>query len=189
MAPPLGIYVEGVPQDLEILAKHDAATANPAQRGPHVSSPNVSAVTFQDTPGEQRSIFCIMHANDCSAMETQAFLYEHVSKGSPTPSTHTIDPVEERTWKQLRRILLESLGRWILSAALYAGYIIATTTWTKKGPVDERSKQIYNTITTGLSIALALNTASTFKEMALNLRWPILHAQKRNLNEVKASSL
>jgi hypothetical protein len=43
---------------------------------------------------------------------------------------------------------------------------------------------MYNTVTTAISIALGLNIASAFKDMALNMRWPILSARKRNLDEV-----
>lgn len=61
---------------------------------------------------------------------------------------------------------------------------MATKVWVNKGAIDEKHKKIYNTITTGLSLALGLNIASAFKDMALNMRWPILAARKRSLREL-----
>jgi hypothetical protein len=80
--------------------------------------------------------------------------------------------------------LIGSSFRWGITVALCTAYILVTILWNNKGPVDENSKKIYNTITTGISIALGLNIASAFKDMALNMRWPILSHQKRSLKEV-----
>lgn len=46
---------------------------------------------------------------------------------------------------------------------------------------------MYNAITTAISIALGLNLMSAFKDLALNMRWPVLSAKKRNLVEVRTS--
>lgn len=62
--------------------------------------------------------------------------------------------------------------------------MLATILWQRKNAISESQKKMYNTITTGISIALGLNIASAFKDMALNMRWPILAARKRNLVEV-----
>ena len=43
---------------------------------------------------------------------------------------------------------------------------------------------MYNALTTAISIALGLNLMSAFKDLALNMRWPVLSAKKRNLVEV-----
>ena len=48
---------------------------------------------------------------------------------------------------------------------------------------------MYNALTTGISIALGLNIASAFRDMALNMRWPILSGRKRNLVEVSRFEL
>ena len=61
---------------------------------------------------------------------------------------------------------------------------MATRIWQKKQAQSEASKKMYNAITTGISIALGLNIASAFKDMALNMRWVILSNRKRNLIEV-----
>jgi hypothetical protein len=55
----------------------------------------------------------------------------------------------------------------------------------KQGAVTETKKRIYNAATTGIALALGLNIASAFKDMALNMRWPILANRERNLVEVR----
>jgi hypothetical protein len=65
-------------------------------------------------------------------------------------------------------------------------YVLATVLWQKKTAQGETSKRMYNAITTGVSIALGLNIASAFKDMALNMRWVILSNRKRNLVEVSS---
>jgi len=97
-------------------------------------------------------------------------------------------PYEDRTGRQLRHILIGSSTRWFITAGLCAAYIMATRIWAQKGALSEAQKRMYNAISTGISIALGLNMASAFKDLALNMRWPILSARKRNLNEVGSST-
>jgi hypothetical protein len=66
---------------------------------------------------------------------------------------------------------------------------LSTRIWQNKNAISEVQKKLYNTITTAISIALGLNIASAFKDMALNMRWPILHARKRSLVEVTCRTL
>ena len=54
----------------------------------------------------------------------------------------------------------------------------------QEGAVTESRKRVYNAATTGIGLALGLNIASAFKDMALNMRWPILARRARNLVEV-----
>lgn len=72
----------------------------------------------------------------------------------------------------------------MITAALCGGYVLATRIWQNKNAMGETEKKWYNGITTGISIALGLNISSAFKDMALNMRWPILSKGKRNLVEV-----
>lgn len=55
------------------------------------------------------------------------------------------------------------------------------------GSVTETKKRLYNAATTGIALALGLNIASAFKDMALNMRWPILANRERNLIEVSTA--
>lgn len=71
----------------------------------------------------------------------------------------------------------------MITLVLCVVYGVLTIVWAGKGPVSEASKRAYNTMTTGLAIALGLNVASAFKDLALDMRWPILNSRKRNLLE------
>jgi hypothetical protein len=101
-------------------------------------------------------------------------------------TTYTLDhiPYKDHTGRQLRHILIGSSFRWIITALLCAAYIMSTRVWHGKGVLSENQKRMYNAITTAISIALGLNLMSAFKDLALNMRWPILSAKKRNLVEV-----
>ncbi|ESZ89893.1 hypothetical protein SBOR_9718 [Sclerotinia borealis F-4128] len=93
-------------------------------------------------------------------------------------------PYKSKTGKQFWHILLKSLARWLITLVLCIAYIFALRVWNRKGTVTETSKRVFNALTTGISIALGINIASSLKDMALNARWPILHARKRNLIEL-----
>ena len=99
-------------------------------------------------------------------------------------SSLLFEPYVENSRRQVWHILQGSALRWFITAALCTGYIMSNIIWQKKGVVNEASKKEYNAITTGISIAIGLNIASAFKDMALNMRWPILHSRKRNLEEL-----
>ncbi len=56
------------------------------------------------------------------------------------------------------------------------------------GLIGENGKKLYNTLVTGLSMALGISLASSFKAIALNLRWYILSLKKRPVEEVRYCS-
>lgn len=72
---------------------------------------------------------------------------------------------------------------------LCMAYVLVTLIWQQKHAQNKREKRAYNTITTIISIALGLNLASAFKNMALDIRWLILSGQRRNLVEASATHL
>jgi hypothetical protein len=84
--------------------------------------------------------------------------------------------------------LIGGSARWLITFAMCGAYVLATVAWQRKVAQGETSKRMYNAITTGVSIALGLNIASAFKDMALNLRWVILSNRKRNLVEVNTKT-
>jgi hypothetical protein len=45
-------------------------------------------------------------------------------------------------------------------------------------------KRVFNTLVTALSMTLGISIGSSFKDMALNLRWWFLSRKKRPLQEV-----
>jgi hypothetical protein len=99
-------------------------------------------------------------------------------------STITTASFKAKTGRQLRHLLIGSSVRWVISLLLCAAWVLATRIVHNQGAVTETKKRIYNTATTGIALALGLNIASAFKDMALNMRWPILANRERNLVEV-----
>ncbi|KAL3428320.1 hypothetical protein PVAG01_01829 [Phlyctema vagabunda] len=93
-------------------------------------------------------------------------------------------PFKDHSARQLRHLLLGCSVRFLITFALCAAYVLALRVYKKKGVIDERHKKLCNAWTTGISIALGLNIASSFKDLALNMRWPILSLKKRNLLEL-----
>ncbi|TVY47492.1 hypothetical protein LOCC1_G002250 [Lachnellula occidentalis] len=116
--------------------------------------------------------------------EHQSFLNDPINKIDHTFTTSSFVPYKDNTGRQLRHILIGSSSRFLVTAALCAGYLISTVVWRNKGVQSEDQKRVYNTISTGISICLSLNIASSFKDMALNMRWPILSSKKRSLEEI-----
>jgi len=51
------------------------------------------------------------------------------------------------------------------------------------GIIEEAGKKTYNTLFTALSMILGISIASSFKAMALNLRWYILSRRKSPLRK------
>jgi hypothetical protein len=99
-------------------------------------------------------------------------------------SAVTTASFKAKSGRQLRHLLVGALTRWIISLLLCAAWVLAALVVVNKGPVTELTKRIFNAATTGIALALGLNIASGFKDMALNLRWPILANRDRNLAEV-----
>ncbi|KAN0119277.1 hypothetical protein V8E51_001485 [Hyaloscypha variabilis] len=60
------------------------------------------------------------------------------------------------------------------------------TGFVNHGYIGEAGKKIYNTLFTALSMILGISIASSFKAMALNLRWYILSRKKRPIEEANA---
>jgi hypothetical protein len=116
--------------------------------------------------------------------ETQSFLHDPVNKIDTFFTSDEFQPYKDNTGRQLRHILIAGSARWAITAVMCFAYAAATIIWQHKPAQSETSKRLYNTITTGVSIALGLNIASAFKDMALNMRWVVLSNRKRNLIEM-----
>ena len=104
-------------------------------------------------------------------------------------STVTTASFKAKSGRQLRHLLVGASVRWFISLLLCAAWILATLVVANEGAVTEIRKRIYNAGTTGVALALGLNIASAFKDMALNMRWPILANRDRNLVEVSNKSI
>jgi hypothetical protein len=104
-------------------------------------------------------------------------------------STISTASIKAKSGRQLRSLLIGGSFRWILSLLLCAAWVLATRLVVREGPVTEIRKRVYNAVTTGIGLALGLNIASAFKDMALTMRWPILARRARNLVEVSLAQL
>ncbi|RFU26411.1 hypothetical protein B7463_g9937, partial [Scytalidium lignicola] len=121
--------------------------------------------------------------------ESESFLHDPLNKIDTSYASSVFadvhKPTKAKSGKQVRRILFGSSFRFFITAGLCAAYYFAIQTYVKKGVLSEPKKKEFNAITTAISIALGLNIASAFKDMALNMRWPILSRSKpRNLDEL-----
>ncbi|CZR66427.1 uncharacterized protein PAC_16328 [Phialocephala subalpina] len=137
-----------------------------------------------DTKDSMHSQATLFPSHSASQSDQQPFLHDPMNKIDTFYTANTFVPYQDHTGKQLRHILIGSSARWLITAALCGGYVLATLQWQKKNAIAEVQKKWYNGITTGISIALGLNIASAFKDMALNMRWPILAKGTRNLVEL-----
>ncbi|KAH7327516.1 hypothetical protein BKA65DRAFT_68441 [Rhexocercosporidium sp. MPI-PUGE-AT-0058] len=123
-------------------------------------------------------------SNNTSQPEMHSFLHDPMNKIDTFYTANTFVPYKDNSGKQLRHILIGSSFRWLITAGLCGGYVFVTRMWQNQGAQTEARKKVYNALTTGISIALGLNIASAFRDMALNMRWPILSGRKRNLVEL-----
>ncbi|KAK0102798.1 hypothetical protein ONS95_006395 [Cadophora gregata] len=130
------------------------------------------------------TMYSTFSSNNGSQPEMHSFLHDPMNKIDTFYTANTFVPYKDHSGKQLRHILLGSSFRWLITAGLCGGYILATRLWQQQGAQSEARKKVYNALTTGISIALGLNIASAFRDMALNMRWPILSGRKRNLVEL-----
>lgn len=72
--------------------------------------------------------------------------------------------------------------------ALCGLYIFTMFYYGQKDIMDETQKRLFNTWTVALSIMMSLNVASSFKEMAMNIRWWLLSWSKLTLPQVSFPS-
>ena len=86
--------------------------------------------------------------------------------------------------KQLRKLLLDGLCRWAVTAVLILCLYITLFHYSAKEVMNQAKKLQFNALITGLSIGLGLSIASSLQEMALEIRWWILSRRKRSLHEV-----
>lgn len=86
--------------------------------------------------------------------------------------------------KQFLELLFDGFLRFLLTI-FFIGCIYATLkafgTRTIIGPVGKR---VFNTLVTGLSMILGISIASSFKDLAIDMRWWILSRKRRPISEV-----
>ena len=72
----------------------------------------------------------------------------------------------------------------MITVALIGGLYGTFAMYQKHGLMGESGKTAYNTLVTGLSMTLGINIASSFKAIAVDVRWWILSQKKRSIEEV-----
>ncbi|XP_044717129.1 uncharacterized protein HRG_09398 [Hirsutella rhossiliensis] len=75
---------------------------------------------------------------------------------------------------QLRRMLLFSLARWLMTVALACSIYALLWSFSSKTALTNDKKREFNGLIIGLSIGLGLNTASSIKAITAEVRWWLL---------------
>jgi hypothetical protein len=88
--------------------------------------------------------------------------------------------------RQLRKLLLKGFLRFFITVTLIVTFLWTIFGYAKKPVMVDGQKRIFNTLVTALSMSLGIAIASSFKEVAINIRWWVLSRRKRPLSEVSA---
>jgi hypothetical protein len=85
---------------------------------------------------------------------------------------------------QFIRLASWGLLRFLVTLTLIFSLYGTIIGFVRHGLIGEVGKRVYNTLFTGLSMTLGIAIASSFKAIAVNLRWYILSRKKRPIEEV-----
>ncbi|KAH8746190.1 hypothetical protein BGZ57DRAFT_777929, partial [Hyaloscypha finlandica] len=88
--------------------------------------------------------------------------------------------------RQLLTLLSKGSLRFFITITLTAGLLQTLFHYAKRPVLRESQKKMFNTLVTSLSMSLGIAIASSFKEVAINIRWWVLSRKKRPLSEVDA---
>lgn len=91
-------------------------------------------------------------------------------------------------YHQFVRLACRGLVRFLLTLTLVFTLYGTLKGYERHGLIGEAGKKMYNTLVTGLSMALGISLASSFKAIALDFRWFILSRKKRAIEEVNPCS-
>lgn len=94
---------------------------------------------------------------------------------------YTFDPWTRR--RQLRKLLLVALVRWLLTASIVGAFYGVLVHYSSKEAMLRDKKRTFNAVITALSITLSLNLASSLKAMAGDARWWFLSLRDWSLVE------
>ncbi|TQS34732.1 hypothetical protein Golomagni_04874 [Golovinomyces magnicellulatus] len=156
----------GMPVSLESLAPDSTVERNFESK--HFRSPSVTPLNLSHVDSN-----LVLDFSDAgSILEKQPRRNEERKGNDPNNNI------------QKQKLISSFLGRYLITISLSAGYILAVATWLNKSAVSATEKKIFNSIVTGISIALGLNLSSALRDIALILRWPILALGKQKLSEL-----
>jgi hypothetical protein len=88
--------------------------------------------------------------------------------------------------RQLRKLLFKGFLRFFITITLTATLLWTIFGYAKKPVMVDKQKRVFNTLVIALSMSLGIAIASSFKEVAINIRWWVLSRRKRPLSEVSA---
>ena len=180
------------------------ATTNP--KPPSTSSPTQSSSSAPSTPivnatkpGVQISLpvrfdpQVVQSSKSNTKKRTNSGFYWRRSKNAFTPTSHEFRNDEKLTrtdlvrpykrYRQWRRLSFLT-GFELFMTMVLCAFLGCTLYWYSGYPVlSKREKHIFNSIITGLSIALGLNVAGSLKSYAKILRWRFLASEFRTLEQ------
>ncbi|KAI9680366.1 MAG: hypothetical protein M1829_001252 [Trizodia sp. TS-e1964] len=104
--------------------------------------------------------------------------YSVISPEQQRPLARYFDPQ-----KQLGKLLAYGSLRWFLTVAIAAAIVVVLKVYLEKGILNDVEKRVFNTAITGLSICLGINIASSFKALALNIRWKLIATSPHKIRE------
>ncbi|KXJ87038.1 hypothetical protein Micbo1qcDRAFT_218241 [Microdochium bolleyi] len=108
----------------------------------------------------------------------------HSEAGEDVASTAAAGkPEEPRGLAYPRRTILQSalrsMWRWVITLVVVASLTAVLLKYSTVAVMDKRSKAQFNTVITGLSIALSLALTHSFDDMLSDLRWCVLSRRPR----------
>lgn len=98
-----------------------------------------------------------------------------------TGSSDTVRRFDYR--RQRRRLFINSASQWFMTVAICVALVAVLWTYSHFQTLTQVQKHAFNALVTGLSIALGLNLASSLQGYAQMMRWRLLAAKYRNLQD------
>ncbi|RKF59588.1 hypothetical protein OnM2_059078 [Erysiphe neolycopersici] len=153
----------------------------------YIKNTNVSSVEnekLDDLFGFRGSLESTHTRKSSRSSESDENLYSYFSDTTKLdPSLKSKNIQVENRCSNLK-VLVDLISRFFITLALSGLYSGITLIWLKKNATGAFEKRLYNTIVTGISIALGLNLSSAFRDISLSIRWSIVALGEQNLEEM-----
>lgn len=98
-----------------------------------------------------------------------------------TGDSNTVRDFDYR--RQRRRLFINSFFQWAITAAICLALVGVLYSYSSFLTLSQKQKHAFNALVTGLSILLGLNLASSLSGYAQMMRWRLLAAKYRNLQD------
>ncbi|KAI9757526.1 MAG: hypothetical protein M4579_003439 [Chaenotheca gracillima] len=152
-------------------------------QSPPIASPHNSSQYPPQMPSHQSS-YSSYHSYESTekpVFSTRSFSQSTLFEPSREVNPPTIPGVDFSRNKQLARLLGRGLWRWFISFGLMVGTLATLLVYCRFDVMEDRTRRVFNTIVTGLALALGLNIASALKDQMMALRWRILSNRSHSL--------